>query len=141
MVPPTNTKGVHTMAKPAATTNTAPAATVAAPAAAPAPTYTLNATALALAAQGATAANTLQRSAPGMGKAWRATGTAKPNTRAQALAAIAAAHTGPFTVAQAQAALAGLHKAGVLGSGTPRSYCVAFVANGYFAPTATPAKA
>lgn len=113
-----------------AKTKAAPAAP-AAPAAAP--TYTLNAKAAALAAQGSAAGPTLQRSAPGFGVAWRANGKTAPNTRAQALAAIAAIPA-PFTVAAAQAALAPLGKAGVLGSGTPRSYVAAFVKNGYLAP-------
>ena len=104
------------------------------PAAAVQFTYTLNPTALALAAQGAAAPNTLQRSAKGQGKAWRTTGKAAPNTRAQACAVLATLAT-PFTFAQATGALAGLHAGGVLGSGTPNSYCKVFVQNGYFMPT------
>lgn len=120
--------------------NTAPVVPTTPPAQAPAaavaggpvPTYSLSAKAATLAAQGRAAANTLQRTAPGFGAAWRAHGKAAPNTRAQALAAIAA--VAPCTLAQAQAALVPLHKAGILGSGTPGSYCKAFVANGYLAP-------
>lgn len=93
------------------------------------PTYNLSAQA-ALVAAGA--GNTLQNAKSGLGKAWRTTAQAKPNTRTSALQAIAAIPA-PFTLAQAQSALATLHSAGTLGSGTPRSYCVAFVKNGYFA--------
>lgn len=104
-----------------------------APEAARAPTYMLNEKAHTLAAQGAEAALTLQRSAPGFGVAWRANGKTAPNTRAQALAAIAALAPG-FTAEAAQKALAEMHKAGILGSGTPRSYVAAFIKNGYFVP-------
>jgi hypothetical protein len=104
-----------------------------------APTYTLSANASALAAQGGDAANTLQRSAPGFGAAWRAHGAQRPNTRAQALAAIGALKA-PFTAQDARSALVSLHKKGILGSGTPRSYVVAFVKNGYLVPV-VPAKA
>lgn len=97
-------------------------------------TYTLNPAAMALAALGNQAANTLQRSAKGQGKAWRTTGKAAPNTRAVACAALATLAT-PFTFVQATAALAALHAAGTLGSGTPNSYCKAFVQNGYFVPS------
>ena len=96
-----------------------------------APTYSLNEKAQLLAAQGANAGPTLQRSAPGFGGAWRANGKTAPNTRAQALAAIAALEPG-FTAEAAQKALAEMHKAGILGSGTPRSYVAAFIKNGYF---------
>lgn len=96
-----------------------------------APTYSLNEKAHLLAAQGANAGPTLQRSAPGFGVAWRAHGKTAPNTRAQALAAIAVLAPG-FTAEEAQKALAEMHKAGVLGSGTPRSYVAAFIRNGYF---------
>lgn len=100
------------------------------PASGDAPRYVLNDKALALAEQGANAGPTLQRSAPGFGVAWRANGKTAPNTRAQALAAIGA--LGSFTAEQAKFALAEMHKAGVLGSGTPRSYVAAFIKNGYF---------
>lgn len=100
-----------------------------------APTYVLSEKAAALAAAGAAAKDTRQRTAPGFGLAWRAHGKDAPNTRAQALAAIAAIGA-PCTAAQAATALTALHKAGVLGSGTPRSYVVAFVKNGYFVPSA-----
>ena len=113
----------------AKTKTSAPATT--APATVAAPTYTLSAAALALAAQGTGAGNTLQRTQVGLGKAWRTTATAAPNTRAVVLAAIAAATNGkPFTAAQAQAAIPRT----ACGSGSPRSYVVAFVKNGYFAP-------
>jgi hypothetical protein len=98
-----------------------------------APTYSLNEKAQLLAAQGANAGPTLQRSAPGFGVAWRANGKTAPNTRAQALAAIGAIGA-PFTAEEAQKALAEMHKAGILGSGTPRSYVAAFIKNGYFVP-------
>lgn len=103
-----------------------------------APTYRMNEKAQALAAQGANAGPTLQRSAPGFGVAWRANGKTAPNTRAQALAAIGALGSSPevarFTAEEAQKALAEMHKAGILGSGTPRSYVAAFIKNGYFVP-------
>lgn len=105
-----------------------PAAIAAATAA---PVYTLSAPAEALAAQGDAASNTLQRSAPGFGVAWRQNAKSAPNTRAQALAAIA--EVAPCPLAQAQAALVPLQAAGILGSGTPRSYVAAFVKNGYLA--------
>ena len=105
--------------------------TVAAPASAL--RYGMNEKAQALAAQGADAGLTLQRSAPGFGVAWRANGKTAPNTRAQALAAIGAIDA-PFTAEEAQKALAEMHKAGILGSGTPRSYVAAFIKNGYFVP-------
>ncbi len=118
---------------------TAPVAAVAAPQAAPAALYTLNAKAAALAAAGAAAGKTLQAPAKGLGLAWRAAGYTAPNTRALALAVVAALGT-QFTLAQAQAALQAAKAAGTLnlGSGTPGSYCKAFVANGYFAPCSQP---
>lgn len=73
---------------------------------------------------------TLQRPAPGMGKAWRAAGYKAPSLRHQAIAAIATATKGkPFTAEQAMAALAGV----ALGSGTPNSFVKAFIACGYLA--------
>lgn len=111
---------------------------VAAPTTAGAPTYRMNEKALTLAAQGAGAGLTLQRSAPGFGVAWRANGKTAPNTRAQALAAIGSLGSSPevarFTAEEAQKALTEMHKAGILGSGTPRSYVAAFIKNGYFVP-------
>lgn len=120
-------------------TVTAPVAAVAAPQAAPATLYTLNAKAAALAAAGANAGKTLQAPAKGLGLQWRAAGYTAPNTRALALAVVAALG-GTFTLAQAQAALQAAKAAGTLnlGSGTPGSYCKAFVANGYFAPCSQP---
>lgn len=74
---------------------------------------------------------TLQRPAPGMGKAWRAAGYKAPSLRHQAIAAIATATKGkPFTTEQAMAAL----KDVALGSGTPNSFVKAFIACGYLAP-------
>ena len=73
---------------------------------------------------------TLQRSAPGMGKAWRTAGYKAPSLRHQAIAAIATATKGkPFTAEQAMDALAGV----ALGSGTPNSFVKAFIACGYLA--------
>jgi hypothetical protein len=102
------------------------------------PTYNLNAAALALAAQGAQASNTLQRSAKGMGKAWRATGIQATNTRALSCAVIAAAYpNGGFTQAQAAQALtqAPANVNGLHGHATAASRTKAFIKNGYFAPT------
>lgn len=115
-------------------TQTVPATTV------PAPTtnvvYTLNQAATAL-ATAVTPGNTLQAPQKGLGLAWRAAGYKAPNTRAAALAAVMAAHNGPFTLDQAQATLQAAKTAGLnLGSGTPRSYAVAFVKNGYFVQVA-----
>ena len=81
---------------------------------------------------------TLQRPAPGMGKAWRTAGYKAPSLRHQAIAAIATATNGqPFTAEQAMAALKGV----ALGSGTPNSFVKAFIACGYLAPVQAPAKA
>lgn len=81
---------------------------------------------------------TLQRPAPGLGKAWRAAGYKAPSLRHQAIAAIATAANGqPFTAEQAMAALKGV----ALGSGTPNSFVKAFIACGYLAPVQAPAKA
>jgi hypothetical protein len=57
------------------------------------------------------------------------------NTRAHALAAIlhGVPNADAFTFEQAVAALTAAKDRIRLGSGTPRSYCKAFVANGYFA--------
>jgi hypothetical protein len=80
---------------------------------------------------------TLQRPAPGMGKAWRTAGYKAPSLRHQAIAAIAAAANGqPFTAEQAMAALGGVP----LGSGTPNSFVKAFIACGYLAPAKAAAK-
>jgi hypothetical protein len=96
--------------------------------------YTLNAKALELAALGANAGPTLQAPSKGLGQAWRAQGYKAPNTRAIALSALAQHYPNGFTFAQAVACLQVGVKAGAinLGSGTPNSYCKAFVANGYF---------
>lgn len=103
-----------------------------------APVYTLNPAALALAAQGSNGNPTLQAPSKGLGKGWRAPNYRAPNTRAAACAAIQAACGATFTALQAQGALAAARTAGTLnlGTGTPASYCKAFVKNGYFAPSA-----
>ena len=96
----------------------------------------LNAKAEELAKLGAEdkAPNTLQAPSKGLGLAWRAAGHKAPNTRCYALAAIQAAHPNGCTMEQAVSALSAAAKAGLnLGSGTPRSYVKAFVANGYLA--------
>lgn len=102
--------------------------------------YKLNGPAASLAAQGASAAPTLQKkgdpkhSDPN----WRSANHKATNTRAIALATIMANFAGPFSAAEAQKLLSiankehGLH----LGSGTPASYVKAFIKNGYFAPVA-----
>jgi len=96
----------------------------------------LNAKATELAKLGADdkAPSTLQAPSKGLGLAWRAAGHKAPNTRCYALAAIQAAYPNGCTVEQAVSALSAAAKAGLnLGSGTPRSYVKAFVANGYLA--------
>lgn len=65
----------------------------------------------------------------GLGHGWVAAAKPAPNSRAAAVAALQALGDS-FTQAQALAALAALPK-GTLGSGSPRSYWAAFVANGY----------
>lgn len=110
---------------------TATKAAAAAPATQAAPVLQVTAKAHAVIAKAGQ--NTKQRGTQRLGKAWHTGAVAKPNTRAAALAAIAAALPQGGTLAQCQAALAPLHAQGVLGSGTPRSYCVAFVAAGYLA--------
>lgn len=110
----------------ATTTTTATTTTAAA-------TYTISAKAQVVADR-----VTLQRPAPGLGKAWRTAGYKAPSLRHQAIAAIAAAANGkPFTAEQAMAALKGV----ALGSGTPNSFVKAFIACGYLAPVQAPAKA
>jgi len=120
--------------KPATAPKAVPATTVAATPAA-LPLYTLSSVAATLAAAGNQATATLQAPSRqhGLGTAWRTAGHKAPNTRAIALATVLAAAGGkPFNVSQALVAL-GTIKA-QLGSGTPNSYCKAFIANGYFAP-------
>jgi hypothetical protein len=97
-------------------------------------TYTLSGKAQELAKLGAEAGLTLQAPSKGLGQAWRAPGHKAPNTRAVVLNALQAHYPSGFTFAQAVACLAAGAKAGAvhLGSGTPNSYCKAFVANGYF---------
>lgn len=71
----------------------------------------------------------------GNGKDWRATGVDRKNTRAGALAVVYSVCGAKFTEDQAIAALRkakdndGLN----LGTGSPKSYVKAFIANGYFA--------
>ena len=94
----------------------------------------LNAKASELAKLGADAAHTLQAPSKGLGLAWRNAKHTAPNTRASALAAIQAAHPEGCTMEQAIAALQAAKLGGLnLGSGTPRSYVKAFMANGYLA--------
>ena len=94
----------------------------------------LNAKATELAKLGGEAAHTLQAPSKGLGLAWRNANHTAPNTRASALAAIQAAHPEGCTMGQAVAALQAAKLAGLnLGSGTPRSYVKAFVADGYLA--------
>jgi hypothetical protein len=105
----------------------APATTVA-PTTQNAPLYALGGAYTAVLAKAG--ASTLQRGATGLGAQWRTAGTAKPNTRAQALAALQQLGS-TFTQAQALAALQPLKTQGVLGSGSPASYFGAFVKCGY----------
>jgi hypothetical protein len=101
------------------------------------PVYALNEAAMALAAQGTEANNTLQRKEKGMGKEWRKTGIQSTNTRALSCAVIHAAYPeGKFTKAQAMAALnaADPKVNGLHGHATAASRTAAFIKNGYFAP-------
>jgi hypothetical protein len=75
---------------------------------------------------------TLQTPEKGLGKAWRQAGFTRPNTRVAALAAILATCGDEFTAPAAESALAAAKKEGLnLGTGSPRSYVVAFIKNGY----------
>jgi hypothetical protein len=75
---------------------------------------------------------TLQTPGKGLGKGWRLAGYTQPNTRVAALAAILATCGDKFTAPDAEAALASAKKEGLnLGTGSPRSYVVAFIKNGY----------
>lgn len=65
----------------------------------------------------------------GLGHGWVAAAKPMPNSRAAAVACLQGLGD-TFTQAAALAALAALPK-GTLGSGSPRSYWAAFVANGY----------
>lgn len=65
----------------------------------------------------------------GLGHGWVAAAKPAPNSRAAAIACLQALGDS-FTQAEALAALAALPK-GTLGSGSPRSYWSAFMANGY----------
>ena len=96
------------------------------------PTYELDEKAVKIAETVDSPRATLQRSAVGFGRAWRQHGVAKPNTRALALSAIW--QVAPCTAEEAAAALRPLAEQGILGSGTPRSYVVAFIKNGYLYP-------
>jgi hypothetical protein len=62
---------------------------------------------------------------------WQQHATLKPNTRAVVLSTASQALGATFTYEQWAAALAPLAKDGTLGSGSPRSYFVAFVKCGY----------
>ncbi len=136
--PKTTVKGAQAKAATIVATptpNVAPVAVQAAPApvivATPskAPLFTLNPAAALLAAQGAAARLTLQSPTKGLGQQWRAPNYQAPNLRAIALANISALGA-TFTELQAQGALKGT----ALGSGTPRSFVVAFIKNGYLMP-------
>lgn len=62
---------------------------------------------------------------------WHQHATLKPNTRAVVLATVSQTLGATFTYDQWAAAIAPLAANGTLGSGTPRSYFVAFVKCGY----------
>lgn len=62
---------------------------------------------------------------------WHKHATLKPNTRAVVLSTVSQTLGATFTYDQWAAALAPLAANGTLGSGTPRSYFVAFVKCGY----------
>jgi hypothetical protein len=103
-------------------------AKVAVPATAPAYVLGDKATAIVAAAPRVTAQRLAQVTTPKVAGHWaKVNGTSGSNTRAAALAAIAA--VAPCSAESAAAALkaSGVH----LGSGTPRSYVVAFIKNGY----------
>lgn len=77
---------------------------------------------------------TLQGAHLKAGKDWRKAGFTAVNTRVavvDTLAALQELTECAFTMSQALSALAELHAAKHLGSGTPRSYVKAFIANGY----------
>lgn len=79
---------------------------------------------------------TLQRGCTvAVGAQWRANGHKAPNTRHEALSAIAAIGS-TFTLEAAAAALKPLKDAAILGSGTPASYLKAFIKAGYIAEVA-----
>jgi len=94
--------------------------------------FTLNEKAMTLASQEIGAA-TLQTPDKGLGKAWRTAGFTRPNTRVAALATVLATCGEEFSAADAEAALRAAKADGLnLGTGSPRSYVVAFIKNGYF---------
>lgn len=62
---------------------------------------------------------------------WQQHATLKPNTRAVVLSTVSQALGATFTYQQWATAIAPLAANGTLGSGTPRSYFVAFVKCGY----------
>lgn len=100
------------------------------------PAYVLGEKAAALVAAEQVKA-TLQAPTKGLGREWRAPGYTAANTRVGALAAVLAYAGERFTAEQAQQALIKAKTEGLnLGTGSPRSYVVAFVKNGYFAPVA-----
>src|SRR3546814_9366121 len=77
---------------------------------------------------------TLQAPSKGLGKGWRQPGYKAPNLRHGAIQAIVqASNNGTITAAAALAALGSVP----LGSGTPRSFLVAFAACGYLVPVAS----
>lgn len=99
----------------------------------PVPSYTPSTTfVVAPKAQAITPRNTRQGAGSGMGNAWHSAPTASNGTNTR-YAVIQAWHqlgqAGPFTHQQALAAIAGLP----LGSGTPQSYFVEFLRQGYLA--------
>jgi hypothetical protein len=108
----------------------APATTPAAPVL-NAACYALGGNWQAVAAKAGQATRQRPGAAQPVGNAWHTTAVLKPNTRAVVLGAVhAALGTQPFTYQQWAQVLASL-PAGTLGSGTPRSYFVAFVKSGY----------
>jgi hypothetical protein len=94
--------------------------------------FTLNDKAMAL-ASAEIGTPTLQTPDKGLGKAWRAAGFTRPNTRVAALATVLQECGEEFSAAEAEAALRAAKADGLnLGTGSPRSYVVAFIKNGYF---------
>lgn len=119
-----------------ATVDPAPEAT-AKPAPEAAQPATSNAGSRYMLAKAARPGLTLQRPAKGLGRGWRAPGHKAPSLRHNALAALAAVaeedEAGALfiTYEQALKVFKALHDEGLLGSGTPRSYWTAFVAEGH----------
>lgn len=73
--------------------------------------------------------STKQGAKTGLGAKWRDVASDKPSTRHLVLTALDG--KGPSTEQELMSLLVPLHKAGALGSGTPRSYFMAFIASGY----------